>query len=260
MIEKKGGFNMKSIIFRNAIILISLLMLVAISACSSSDAERIAEEILPTTMARAIHLSPDAPEVDVYFELIEVEQTVVGLNYGEASSYTEVSSGITKVIFKLASNGQEAASLNDPAFAIDIDNTVYAVGLAASLEIIQSEDDRSTDPAKAKVRFVHASPDAPAVDVKIGDPAGTAVFANQSFKGVTDYALVDPGDYTFVVTQAGNNVDAVVTFEPVTLEVNTIYTVVARGTLEDTDDFDFGVRVFIDNGAGDTFVDLTVAP
>lgn len=37
---------------------------------------------------------------------------------------------------------------------------------------------------------------------------------------LSDYVLVDPGDYTFVVTQAGNDVDAVVTFDPVALEAD----------------------------------------
>ena len=210
-------------------------------------------------MARVIHLSPDAPEVDIDFELIEVEQTVVGLSYGEASAYTEISSGITKVIIK-DKNSLEVAIVDNPVFAIDIDNTVYAVNLWANIEVIQSEDDRSTDPAKAKVRFVHASPDAPAVDVRTVSPAGAPVFANAAFKDISDYVLVDPGDYTFVVTQAGDNVNAVVTFDPAALEVSKIYTVIAIGTLDDTDAFGFGVRVFDDTGSGNAFVDLTVTP
>jgi hypothetical protein len=49
----------------------------------------------------------------------------------------------------------------------------------------------------------------------------------------------------------------VVTFAPVTLDAGTIYTVVALGTLDDTDDIDFGVPVFVDSGNGDAFVDFT---
>lgn len=251
---------MKVAIYRFYVLFTVIFLLVGLLACSSSDVEEIVEDILPTTNVRAIHLSPDAPEVDIDYELIEVQETVVGLNYKEATAYTEVSTGVAKVTFKLASNGQEVASLENPNFSADNDNTVYAVNLAASLEFIQSEEDRTTDPAKAKVRFVHASPDAPAVDIKTDAPDGTAVFSNASFKDITNYVLVDPGDYTFVVTQAGNDTDAVVTFEPITLAADQIYTVVALGTLDDTDAFDFGVRAFIDTGNGNTFADLTIAP
>jgi hypothetical protein len=51
----------------------------------------------------------------------------------------------------------------------------------------------------------------------------------------------------------------VVTFESVTLDAGGQYTIVALGTLDADDDYDFGVRVFIDSGDGDSFVDLTIA-
>ena len=250
--QRKVFINLVAVTF-------SLVALTYLSACSSSDAEKIAEEILPSTMVRAIHLSPDAPEVDVDYELVEVEATIAGLQYKEASPYTEVSSGTAKVTFKLSSDGQEIGSIEAPGFASDIDNTVYAVNMAANVEFLQSEDDRLRDDDNAKVRFVHAVHDAPSVDVKTDTPAGTAVFPSVAFKDITDYNHVAPGIYTFVVTQAGDTENAVVTFEPVTLEAGTIYTVVALGTLDDGDDYDFGVRVYVDSGDGNTFVDLTIA-
>jgi hypothetical protein len=70
----------------------------------------LVEEILPSTNVRAIHLSPDAPEVDIDYELIEVQETIVGLAYKEASPYTEVSTGTVKVTFKRASDGEVLAS------------------------------------------------------------------------------------------------------------------------------------------------------
>ena len=251
---------MKNETFENACpMLAAFLLLIVLAACSSSDAEKIVEEVLPSTMVRAIHLSPDAPEVDVEYELIEVEATIAGLAYKEASPYTEVSSGTAKVTFKLSSNGQEVGSIEAPEFASDIDNTVYAVNLAANIEFLQSEDDRLRDDDNAKVRFVHAVHDAPSVDVKTDAPDGTAVFSSVAFKDITDYNSVAPGDYTFVVTQAGDTENAVVTFEPATLEAGTIYTVVALGTLDDGDAYAFGVRVYVDSGDGNTFVDLTIA-
>jgi hypothetical protein len=79
---------------RASLALVAAAMIVVISACSSSDAEKIVEENLPTPLARVIHLSPDAPDVDIEFKLVEVQQTIIGLGYGEASAYTEVCGGI----------------------------------------------------------------------------------------------------------------------------------------------------------------------
>lgn len=41
------------------------------------------------------------------------------------------------------------------------------------------------------VRFVHLSPNAPAVDIRLAD--GTKVFNNVSYKGITDYVCVPAG-------------------------------------------------------------------
>jgi len=247
---------MKKLYNYRFLLLMVLFAWPALTACSSSDAEDLAEDILPETMVRAIHLSPDAPDVDVEYKLIEVQRTVEGLSFGDASSYVEVDRGITEVIVKEAGTDQVVETLDDPDFSTEDDRTVYIVNLASNLEFIQSLDDRSSNAAKAKIRFVHASPDAPAVDVKLDTPDGTALFSAVAFKGIEDYILVDPGDYTLVVTAAGNTQDAVVTFDPVTLEGGEVYTIVALGTLANN----FGVRVFIDSGTGDTFEDLTVAP
>ena len=115
------------------------------------------------------------------------------------------------------------------------------------------------DADNATVRFVHAIPDAPAVDIKTDTPDGPAVFSGAAFKDITDYKVVPPGAYTFVVTAAGDTESAVVTFQEATLDAGGIYTIVALGTLDGDDDYEFGVRVFVDSGEGDSFVDLTVA-
>jgi len=176
-----------------------------------------------------------------------------------AVHYTEVSTGTTKVTFKRASDGEVIASYEDFVFASDIDHTVYAVNFASSLEFIDSGDDRTGDADNATVRFVHAAPDAPQVDIKTDAADGSAVFSGAAFKDITDYTTVPPGDYVFVVTAAGDTENAVVTFESVTLDAGVQYTIVALGTLDAEDDYDFGVRVFVDSGDGDSFVDLTIA-
>ena len=131
---------------------------------------------------RAIHLSPDAPEVDVEYEVIEVQKIVDGLAYKDASSYTEVSTGTSKVVLKRSSDGAMLGTYEDFIFAGDIDHTVYAVNFASNIEFIDSKDDRSEDVDNALVRFVRASPDAPKVDIKTNTPDGSVVFSGAASK------------------------------------------------------------------------------
>ncbi len=253
---------MKTLSIRRFAFILFALMTFAFFGCGSSSdtVSDIIDEVAPAANVRVIHLSPDTPEVDVDFELIEVEQTIVGLEYKEASPYTETSTVIEEVVFKRGSDDQELGRLEDPGFASDVDNTVYAVNLAAALEFIQSDDDRSSDANKAKVRVVHAAPDVPAIDVNIKTADQEVLKLFGIFKDITDYALIDPGEYFLVVIEVGNNSTDELTFGPVSLEAGNVYTAVALGTEDDSDAYDLGVRVFKDSGSGNTFVDLASGP
>lgn len=85
------------------------------------------------------------------------------------------------------------------------------------------------------VRVVHASPDAPAVDVYVD---GTRTVAGAAFKAVTPYGNVKPGRHNVVVTVAGDKSKKVLETN-VTLRPGTYYTVAAIGKLSD-----IGLKVF----------------
>jgi hypothetical protein len=84
------------------------------------------------------------------------------------------------------------------------------------------------------------------------------VFANVAFKGYKDYIEVDGGAYTFAVTPAASTTEVFI-FEPITVQNGSVYTVVAQGTLNAADMYDFTARVFVDNSSGDASVDLVAA-
>jgi hypothetical protein len=56
---------------------------------------------------------------------------------------------------------------------------------------------------KSWVRFVHASPDAPAVDIAV--QGGPVLFSDVSFKEVGDYLEVDAGTYDLEVRLTGTS-------------------------------------------------------
>jgi hypothetical protein len=136
--------------------------------------------------------------------------------------------------------------------------TITAVDMLSNISAVVSVDDRMPNSSMAKVRFLHASPDAPAVDIKLNSGSGPAVFSNISFSDITEYIEVDEMSYTFVVTPTGSDIEVFV-FEPIPVGSGMVYTVIAHGTLDGSDSYPFGVRVFVDNNMGDAFVDMTSA-
>jgi hypothetical protein len=96
------------------------------------------------------------------------------------------------------------------------------LGLAALVAMPVAAQD------SASVRVVHASPDAPNVDVWVD---GEIVLTDVPFTAVSDYLSLPAGDYNIQVTAAGATdpvIDADLTFE-----AGTSYTVAAIGLLAD---------------------------
>src|SRR6185295_2866966 len=106
-------------------------------------------------------------------------------------------------------------------------STVFAVDSVASISALVLSDDL-TPPAsgKAHVRFVHLSPNAPAVDVAVA--GGAVVFADRSFREFTPFTPLDAGTYDLEVRLAGTT-NVVLALPGITLTAGKIYTVWAKG-------------------------------
>ncbi len=78
------------------------------------------------------------------------------------------------------------------------------------------------------VRVIHASPDAPAVDVYVN---GEAVVEGAEFKAFTDYLALPAGDHEVEIFPAGDTETAVIS-ETLTVEEGMYYTAAAVGTLD----------------------------
>jgi hypothetical protein len=65
--------------------------------------------------------------------------------------------------------------------------------------------------------------------------------------------------FNFVVIAIGDAENARITFETAMLDAGAINTTFALLPLNDANDYDFGIRVFVDCGDGDSFFDLTIA-
>ncbi|WP_028456054.1 DUF4397 domain-containing protein [Chitinilyticum litopenaei] len=215
---------------------------VSLLVLSRDAAAPVAEVKDSRAAVRAIHASPDAPAVDV---VASGSVLFPNVSFFAASAYANVPAASYDVALNLAGTATSALSQN-LAVAAGKHYSVFAVGLAAgtpALQYLVAEDDRMAPASgKAKVRVVHASPDAPAVDVAAN---GSNVLTNVAFPAVSAYLEVPAGAYTFDVKPAGSA--SVVKSATVTLEAGKIYTVVARGLLAGSNAQAFTLSVLNDN-------------
>ncbi len=178
---------------------------------------------------RVSHLSPDAPNVDVW---VNGEVTLSNVPFLATSDYLRVPEGTYRI--QVTPTGSTEPVVIDANVSVDtsVYYTIAATGFLGSGDLapIVLPDESKGLKGSAKVRFVHASPDASAVDV--GLSGGAAVFENVSFRESSDYATLPAGDYDLEVRLAGTEAVAL-SLGVVTLESGAVYNVFAAGSAGD---------------------------
>ena len=177
---------------------------------------------------RVAHLAPDAPNVDVY---VNGDPVLTDVAYTTVSGYLSLPAG-TQQVTVYATGDTTSPVIDTPVeLAAGGAYTVAAVGLVAdgSLTAQVYEDDlRSPASGNAKVRVIHASPDAGPVDVV--PRGGQALVSGLAFPEASPYAQVSAGTYTLDVNAAGTNQTAL-TVPDATLASGGVYSAFAVGTV-----------------------------
>lgn len=179
---------------------------------------------------RVAHLSPDAPAVDVLVGTDDMTKDAVltNVSFPAVSDYLSVSDGT--YFIDVAAAGTTAPVIDVNGVALSGDLTIAAVNNLANIEPIVLLDDRQTVAGKAKLRAVHASPNAPAVDIFVDGAGLLPALTNLAFKESTDYLELDPGAYTFRIRATGST-DDVFVVEDLALSAGTNYSAFAIGEL-----------------------------
>jgi hypothetical protein len=113
----------------------------------------------------ALHGSPDAPAVDIYAGSSEL---VDNLAFGELSAPIQVPPGSYDLDFRANDDGPIAASATTPALAAGERYLAIASGFlndTPAFILLPYADAFALGGSDARVRAIHASPDAPAVDI-----------------------------------------------------------------------------------------------
>jgi hypothetical protein len=186
----------------------------------------------PMSFIRILHASPDAPAVDIYANGNAIAE---GLAYKQLTDYLSVMPGNYRI--QVYPAGERGTPVIDTMVTIPRNSafTIAAVGKLSEISLLPIPEIymphlpmEMTD--NSYVRFVHLSPNAPAVDITL--PDGTKIFENVSFKQFTDYMGINSGTYTLQVRPAGSN-QVVLTIPNVNLRPGMIYSIYAVGLVGD---------------------------
>ena len=164
-------------------IVVALFVSAVLFVGCSDDENPTGPENLPATAnVKVVHASPDAPGVDL---LVDDKVAGSNLTYPNNTGYLEVTKGTRNVKVNVAGTSTTVVEANLDLEA-DINYSVFATDAVANLTPIVIQDDLSAPTSgNAHARFIHLSPNAPAVDITLTD--GTVVFGNIKFQEYTAF-------------------------------------------------------------------------
>lgn len=221
--------------------MVAVLAGIGLAGCDSDADTNPAAPATSTARVMAVHASPDAPAVDL---LVDGAVAGTGLAFPANTAYLSVPAGTRNVKVNVSGTSTTVIDASLPVTG-GASYTVFATDVVASIAPIVLTDDL-TAPAsgKAHVRFVHLSPNAPAVDVAV--QSGPVLFANRSFKQFTSFTPVNAGTYDLEVRPAGSTT-VVLPLNDITLQAGKIYTVFARGLVGGSGAQALGAQIIVNN-------------
>lgn len=228
---------MKKHLFLYGAMALSVLFL--FSSCDEDDDDN---NMMAHANVLVAHASPDAPGVDLLVDDTKVNSAA--LTFPNNTGYLMVDAGIRNIKVNVTGTSTTVIEADLP-LTQDANYSVFAVDSVANISALVITDDL-TAPAsgKAHVRFIHLSPNAPAVDIAVD--GGAVVFGDYSFKEYTAFTPLDAGSYDLEVRVAGTSTVAL-DLDPITLEAGKIYTVFAKGFLGGTGAQALGAEIIVNN-------------
>ena len=220
---------------------LAVLAVVSLAGCGEDNDSNPVAPASTSARVMAVHASPDAPAVDLVVDGVVAS---AGLAFPSNTSYLSVPAGTRNVKVNVAGTTTTVIDANLPVSA-GANYSVFANGPVSSIGALVVADDLTPPAAgKAHVRFVHLSPDAPAVDVAV--TGGPVLFGNRAFQEYTAFTPVNAGTYDLEVRPAGTTTVALA-IPGVTLQAGKIYTVFAKGFLGGSGAQALGAQIIVNN-------------
>jgi hypothetical protein len=172
-----------------------LLLLLAPPATAATQETR--------ALVRVVHLSADAPKVDLY---VDGTMTLAGVSFKTASRYRSLPAGAHTLAVRPAGSSPTstpAASVRASVRA-GAPYTAVLLGPMAGLKTVVVRDDFAAPPAgRAKLRVIDAAPQSPPLDIAVA--GGPVLFRDVRFGEVTPFVTVAAGRFGMEVRAAGTS-------------------------------------------------------
>lgn len=171
---------------------------------------------------RIIHAVPDAPNIDVY---VNNKIIAKNLSYSQFTFYTPIPEGDYSISIYISGAADSPIITNMLRINRNTSTTVAVSGTLSTIGLIAIPDNYTKTPSmsnEAEVRFIHLSPNVPAVDVTL--PDGTFIFDYVSYEERTEYKPFAPNFYIIQVRLATRPTYLLLRV-PIILEPRLVYTI-----------------------------------
>jgi hypothetical protein len=220
------------------------ITMLSISACKDDENTVVTP---PTAKSKisVVHASPNAPKVDILLDNGFVDT----LSFPRNTPYLEVNAGSRNV--KVRATGTTLVPIDaNITFDANKNYSIFAIDSLSRISALLTVDDLTTPAAgKAHVRFIHLSPNAPAVNIVAN--GSITLFPNRTFNKTiltTEQAFtpVDAATYNLEVRTVSGNALAL-SVPGVVLTAGKIYTIFAKGFLGGTGAQALGAQIIVNN-------------
>lgn len=208
---------------RRLLALSAIAGLITFSACSKDDDDTAIE---PDASVKIVNVLPESGSVNVFNGESKLNSSAI--EYNTATGYMSIAKGKKTLDFKTAVTGNTVLSY--PAEFKGGNYSLFATGTTSDnkTEGILTEDKLDAPASgKAKVRFVHASVNAPTVNFLLND---SLLATNSAYKSVSEFKEMAAGTYTVKLNNA-NSGETAIQRADVVLAAGKIYTIAAVGVV-----------------------------
>jgi hypothetical protein len=188
-----------------------------------------------------IHASPTTELLDFYVNNTRGNNKNFG--FTQRLGYFEVYSGTSKITITKKGNGTPLIGENFN-FQPERLYSLFIVGKVDSLKYLMVKDSVSLPASgKANIRFVNASPDAPALNLSVGT-ATTDLVTDKAFRQYSEFTSVDAASKVTLTAKNKTTGAIEATLPNVNIEAGRTYTVWAKGLKAATDSTKLGLAIF----------------